>query len=203
MPEGINDRMCFSPPITSVWPALWPPWKRATAEAFSVSRSTILPLPSSPHWVPMTITKRPISRSLVRRSSTHQGKQQQPQHHADHTTDAQLPVAAARQLREHAAPAGGIEEGQQALEHEHQCQRRQQVGPGQVHGVLRSQETARLAAPARPEMPEELALGSNHPHVAFARQGVLVRLQAAVEVVELRRAAVGGGIDVRRLAITL
>ena len=35
-----------------VWPALWPPLKRATTWTFSVSRSTILPLPSSPHWAP-------------------------------------------------------------------------------------------------------------------------------------------------------
>ena len=58
-PEGISDSTVFSPPTISVWPALWPPWKRATADARSVSRSTILPLPSSPHWVPMTTTKRP------------------------------------------------------------------------------------------------------------------------------------------------
>jgi hypothetical protein len=36
------------PPITSVCPALWPPWKRTTPCALSVSQSTILPLPSSP-----------------------------------------------------------------------------------------------------------------------------------------------------------
>ena len=63
MPDGISDRMVFSPSMTSVWPALCPPWKRATAVARSVSRSTILPLPSSPHWAPMTTTILPISRS--------------------------------------------------------------------------------------------------------------------------------------------
>src|SRR5687767_10334279 len=46
----------FTPLITSVWPALWPPWKRTTACAWSVSQSTTLPLPSSPHWVPTTTT---------------------------------------------------------------------------------------------------------------------------------------------------
>src|SRR3984957_18221348 len=59
MPEGIKERIVFLPPITSVCPALWPPWKRATAAARSMRRSTTLPLPSSPHWVPMTTTNLP------------------------------------------------------------------------------------------------------------------------------------------------
>ena len=42
--------------MTSVWPALWPPWKRTTTSACSDSQSTILPLPSSPHWEPTTTT---------------------------------------------------------------------------------------------------------------------------------------------------
>src|SRR5262249_48300815 len=42
--------------MTSVWPALWPPWKRTTTCARSESQSTTLPLPSSPHWEPITAT---------------------------------------------------------------------------------------------------------------------------------------------------
>src|SRR5215831_10391927 len=42
--------------MTSVWPALWPPWNRTTMSACSDSQSTILPLPSSPHWDPTTTT---------------------------------------------------------------------------------------------------------------------------------------------------
>src|SRR5229473_120105 len=42
--------------MTSVWPALCPPWKRTTTSARSDSQSTILPLPSSPHWAPTTAT---------------------------------------------------------------------------------------------------------------------------------------------------
>ena len=60
IPEGMSDSTVFLPPMTSVWPALWPPWKRATAAARSVSRSTTLPLPSSPHWVPMMMTNLPM-----------------------------------------------------------------------------------------------------------------------------------------------
>src|SRR5690606_27395776 len=44
------------PPMTSVWPALRPPWNRTTPATDSVSQSTILPLPSSPHCVPMITT---------------------------------------------------------------------------------------------------------------------------------------------------
>src|ERR1700761_5937486 len=42
--------------MTSVWPALWPPWKRTTTSACSDNQSTILPFPSSPHWAPTTTT---------------------------------------------------------------------------------------------------------------------------------------------------
>src|ERR1700712_924347 len=51
--------------MTSVWPALWPPWKRTTPCAWSVSQSTTLPLPSSPHWVPTTTTLRPRAGMVV------------------------------------------------------------------------------------------------------------------------------------------
>src|SRR6185437_16174141 len=39
-----------------VWPALLPPWKRTTISARLASQSTTLPLPSSPHWAPITAT---------------------------------------------------------------------------------------------------------------------------------------------------
>src|SRR5208282_5730630 len=60
MPDGIRRSTVFLSPITSVWPALWPPWKRTTPWACSVSQSTTLPLPSSPHWVPITTTFLPM-----------------------------------------------------------------------------------------------------------------------------------------------
>src|SRR6267143_2201991 len=56
MPEGTRCSTVFLPPITSVCPALCPPWNRTTPCAWSVSKSTTFPLPSSPHWVPMTTT---------------------------------------------------------------------------------------------------------------------------------------------------
>src|SRR4051812_49924552 len=60
IPLGIRCSAVFTPLITSVWPALWPPWNRTTPCAISVSQSTSLPLPSSPHWVPTTTTLRPV-----------------------------------------------------------------------------------------------------------------------------------------------
>ena len=60
MPEGIRCSTVCRPSMTSVCPALWPPWKRTTPWAWSVSQSTTLPLPSSPHWVPTTTTLRAI-----------------------------------------------------------------------------------------------------------------------------------------------
>src|SRR5438270_9360219 len=71
MPLGIRCSAVFTPLITSVWPALWPPWKRTTPCAISVSQSTSLPLPSSPHWVPTTTTLRPrvfVITSLLRKN---------------------------------------------------------------------------------------------------------------------------------------
>src|SRR6187455_690403 len=56
IPLGMSCSAVLTPLMTRVWPALWPPWKRTTPCAWSVSQSTILPLPSSPHWVPMTTT---------------------------------------------------------------------------------------------------------------------------------------------------
>src|SRR5204863_7117008 len=54
IPDGINRRMNFVPLTYTVWPALCPPWYRATILKCGVSRSTILPLPSSPHCAPRT-----------------------------------------------------------------------------------------------------------------------------------------------------
>src|SRR5438034_8980124 len=56
IPDGSSDNLYVTPSMTRVWPALWPPWKRTTISARSDSQSTILPLPSSPHWAPTTAT---------------------------------------------------------------------------------------------------------------------------------------------------
>ena len=65
MPLGIRCSAVLTPLMTSVWPALWPPWKRTTPCALSVSQSTSLPLPSSPHWVPTTTTFLPVVMLMV------------------------------------------------------------------------------------------------------------------------------------------
>ena len=57
MPEGIRRILNVPASFTIVWPALAPPLARTTTRACSASRSTTLPLPSSPHWQPtMAIT---------------------------------------------------------------------------------------------------------------------------------------------------
>src|SRR5699024_477769 len=55
IPEGIRCNAKFCPSgRTTVCPALLPPWYRTTHCARSPSRSVALPLPSSPHWAPMS-----------------------------------------------------------------------------------------------------------------------------------------------------
>ncbi len=56
MPDGSSASLKTFSPMTSVWPALWPPWNRTITSAATHSQSTILPLPSSPHWAPTTTT---------------------------------------------------------------------------------------------------------------------------------------------------
>src|SRR5262249_33980751 len=51
-----SDNLYVTPSMTSVWPALCPPWNRTTMSACSDNQSTIFPFPSSPHWDPTTTT---------------------------------------------------------------------------------------------------------------------------------------------------
>ena len=52
MPEGIRWKAYFFSPTLTEWPALEPPFQRMAKSKCSVSRSTIFPLPSSPHCRP-------------------------------------------------------------------------------------------------------------------------------------------------------
>src|SRR6185436_11372101 len=101
MPDGIRCSTVFLPLITSVWPALWPPWKRATAPTRSVSRSTILPLPSSPHWAPRMTTDLPMhllqSSIVVPRRDLSAPSNQRLQH--QQTDDHQHPAVGAQPTR--------------------------------------------------------------------------------------------------------
>src|SRR5262245_50198510 len=54
-PDGMRCRANFRPSgRTTVCPALLPPWYRTTYSTRPPSRSVTLPLPSSPHWQPMS-----------------------------------------------------------------------------------------------------------------------------------------------------
>src|SRR5687768_6889888 len=52
MPEGTRWSLNSPPSLTTVWPALLPPWNRMTRSASCARRSVIFPLPSSPHCAP-------------------------------------------------------------------------------------------------------------------------------------------------------
>src|SRR5699024_10514523 len=55
IPEGIRCRAKLSPfGSTTVCPALLPPWYRTTHWTSPPSRSVAFPLPSSPHWAPIS-----------------------------------------------------------------------------------------------------------------------------------------------------
>src|ERR1700734_4570193 len=116
----MSESTVFLPPITSVCPALWPPWKRTTACARSVSRSTTLPLPSSPHCKPITTRFLPIA---------HHPQKGESDHHEDQSAPAQQHGFGLRQLRHQPLGGGGIQERQDALEHQVQCKRAAQVAP--------------------------------------------------------------------------
>src|SRR6185369_3251428 len=131
MPDGIRCSTVFLPPMTSVCPALWPPWKRATAPTRSVSRSTILPLPSSPHCAPRITTDLPmsfslkinVSPSLMEASSP--GHQLQSQHaNSDHhaADDTQLARFEIAHLLDDALPGTRGGEQEQAFDHEDKAQ---------------------------------------------------------------------------------
>src|SRR5260221_3719675 len=130
MPDGMSESMVFLPPITKVCPALWPPWKRATACTWSVSRSTILPLPSSPHCNPITTRFLPIARHP---------QQSKAGHHADQSAPAKLFGLGLRQFRHQALRGARVQERQNAFQH--QVQRKgasqipRQLTPSDVHGV--------------------------------------------------------------------
>src|SRR3954454_6005178 len=64
IPDGIWRILYVSPSTTIVCPAFGPPWYRQTRSECCASRSTILPLPSSPHCAP-TITVAGTRRSVT------------------------------------------------------------------------------------------------------------------------------------------
>src|SRR5688572_32587708 len=65
-PDGNRCSTNDSSPTWTEWPALCPPWYRTTISNRSASRSTILPLPSSPHWAPITAITFAIGHSELR-----------------------------------------------------------------------------------------------------------------------------------------
>src|ERR1700691_2345377 len=130
MPEGMRESTVFFPPMTSVCPALCPPWKRATAWALLVSRSTTLPLPSSPHCRPITMRFLPIAGHPQERESDHD---------ADQPAPAQLRRLGLREPRHELLRDSRIDEGQQSFEHQVQSESTPEITPkfrpSHAHGV--------------------------------------------------------------------
>src|SRR6516225_10246409 len=131
IPDGMSDSTVLWPPMTRVWPALWPPWQRATAAARSVRRSTTLPLPSSPHWVPMTTTNCPTLTSLADQKQDDDADQ-----HGAETGEAQLAVLQCEDAREGALHPLRMQKGRDAFQHQQQAERGQEIGQIDRHGSI-------------------------------------------------------------------
>src|SRR5579862_3717913 len=200
IPAGISERMVLRPPMTSVWPALCPPWKRATAAARSVSRSTTLPLPSSPHWVPITTTNLPTTSG----SLTDQVENDDTDQHGAEAGDAQLAVAHLQQPGEGALDTLRIQKRRDSFQHQEKSERGEQVGKIQRHGKGKWASAPRLGRLRRVlEVFEESAVGGDDQQVPVLAERVLVGLEAAIEGVELRVLGIGFGVDLRRGRIAL
>src|SRR5215469_8666704 len=192
IPAGISERIVLRPPMTRVWPALWPPWKRATAAARSVRRSTTLPLPSSPHWVPMTTTNLPMDPYRARNRMT--------------MPTSMLPSPAMRNSRSRTSRSFakarltpcGLMNGAMPSNTRNK--------PNAAARSERFTPSASLGAPALVrvlQVLEEFTVGSQHQQVAVLAERALVGLEAAVERVELGILGEGLGVDGGRRGITL
>src|ERR1700687_862969 len=190
IPEGMSDRMVLRPPMTSVWPALCPPWKRATAAARSVSRSTTLPLPSSPHWVPMMTTNfpPPLDPSRTR------NRMMMP--------TSMLPRPAIRNSRSRTSRSlanarftpWGLINGAMTSN-----TRNSPSAASRSVEFTRQQAVRALASRGSRfrrifQILEEIPVGRHHQQVAILAERALVSLQAAIEGVELGVLRVGTSV---------
>src|ERR1700757_3907325 len=194
IPEGMSDSTVRRPPLTRVWPALWPPWKRATAAARSVSRSTTLPLPSSPHWVPMTTTNLPMRayRATNRMS----------------TPTSMLPRPATRNSRSRTSMSRASARFTPCGLMNGPIPSNTRNRPNAAARSWRFTPPASLGSPALVrvlEVLEELPVGSQYQQVAVLAERALVGLETAVEGVELGvlRVGVRIGLAGRRIALAL
>src|ERR1700674_2893972 len=80
----------------------------------------ILPLPSSPHWVPITMTNLPMA-------LTNQKENCNTDKHAAQACDAQLPVAYIKKARQCTLHAARIKKRCHALQHKEQGNRGNEI----------------------------------------------------------------------------
>src|ERR1700694_5640849 len=190
IPEGMSDRMVLRPPMTSVWPALCPPWKRATAAARAVSRSTTLPLPSSPHCVPMMTTNFPTPLDPYRTKNRMM------------TPTSMLPRPAIRNSRSRTSRSladarftpWGLRNGAMP------SNTRNSPSAASRSVKLRDTPAARALTPRGSrfrrifQILEEIPVGRHHQQVAILAERALVSLQAAIEGVELGVLRIGARV---------
>ena len=207
MPDGISDSTVFAPSMTSVCPALWPPWKRTTAadalgqQVDDLALAFVAPLGTDDDEVLCHAGECRLELSACSGSAAHEIEQHGPAIMLASPTARSVPVVDPRQ---HRAACASCRPGSRTAS-----------GP-RARGTGRTPPTGRSsawtpAAGSRVSAPESFRYlknspsGCDHQHVALLAERAAVGLQAAVERVELRIAAVGLRIDVRgeRVAVAL
>ena len=183
-PEGISDSTVFLPPMTSVWPALWPPWKRATArgplgqQVDDLALAFIAPLGADDDDE-LAHAASPVDQEQKDYADEHAA---QPAMRNSRSCHRQQP-------REGALDSLRVEKRHDAFQHQNTApSAAPQVGEvqGTPFGLQPASDAAGLGRWRDPSVPEEFAVGRQHQHIAVLAEGALVGLQAAVEGVELR-----------------
>src|SRR5215472_9207306 len=192
MPAGMSERIVLRPPITRVWPALWPPWKRATAAARSVRRSTTLPLPSSPHWVPMTTTNLPMpAYRAMKRMITPMSMEPRPAMRNSRSRTSTSRASA------RFTPCG-LMNGAIPSNTRNRPNAAARSGRFTPRASLGSPALVRVL-----QVLEELPVGSQHQQVPVPAESALVGLETAVEGVELGILRVGARVNLRGRRVAL
>jgi len=86
-----------------------------------------LPLPSSPHCVPITMTNLPMT-------LPNQKENPETDQHAPQARDAQLPIAHVEQMSERALHAARVQKGRHALKHQEKRDRGDEIPTGGAWG---------------------------------------------------------------------
>src|SRR6266704_5377851 len=170
IPDGIWCSTNSPAPVSTVWPALAPPWYRTTRSARSASTSTILPLPSSPHWAPTTTTQCVFGPNMTPQQKRPGG--------AGRWSILRRNLSRRHEPR-HPFPVGRDDGGE-----------RRPDGPAvQPHGVHRGLHAA------RPELPHDLAVERDQPLLEPAGALAVAGAEGGEDLGAQRRGEAGDGED--------